>query len=118
MIPAPSEMLVQTDFNMYKDEALVPYKTESWNVVIHPINLMQSPYEATIMGRGLSFHVIFGNQINGKFVCIPDRGIGAELAELKDRFWNHKSLMAVGLSEMDAHTVTVGLQAMEKYVVI
>ena len=59
---------------------------------IIPIQLSQEPYEVNVEARGWSFHVIFGSQMNGMFLCIPNWNVGCELSSLSDRNWNMASL--------------------------
>ena len=37
---------------------------------IEPLKLDQEPYEAIISAEGYSFHILFGSQISGMFLCI------------------------------------------------
>lgn len=60
---------------------------------IWPINFDQEPYEMTLDARGCSFHLIFGSQINGRFLCIPNWQFGCELAQLTNRSWNLDSIL-------------------------
>ena len=60
---------------------------------IEPINLSTEPYEMNINALGWSYHVIFGSQINGHFLCIPNWDIGCELAAYDDISWNLNSLL-------------------------
>lgn len=52
----------------------------------------QKTREITVNHNGNSYHIIYGEQINGGFCCIPNWGIGCELAEFWDVFWNTESL--------------------------
>ena len=38
---------------------------------IHPIQLHAQPYEVKLNLNGNSYHLIFGRQVNGWFLCIP-----------------------------------------------
>ena len=67
-------------------------KVQKLQGTIIPINLYESPYEATLEIDGLSYHIIFGHQINGWFLCIPNWKIGVEMAHPSDTFWNRESL--------------------------
>ena len=60
---------------------------------IEPIKLSTEPYEMNINALGWSYHVIFGSQINGHFLCIPNWDIGCELAAYDDITWNMNSLL-------------------------
>lgn len=60
---------------------------------ITPLQLSREPYEVIVNARGSSFHLIFGKQVNGMFLCIPNWNIGCELSNLFDRDWNMNSLL-------------------------
>lgn len=45
-----------------------------------------------ISHNGNYYSVIFGKYVNGGFCCIPNWGIGCELASFKDIFWNTESI--------------------------
>ena len=68
---------------------------------IRPLQLHRDPYEVLLEARGYSFHIIFGSQINGNFLCIPNWNVGCELAELWDRSWNMDSILRAG-NQLDA----------------
>lgn len=59
---------------------------------IRPINLSHEPYDVILNDGENSFHLIFGKQINGRFLCIPNWFIGCELASYDDVHWNEESL--------------------------
>lgn len=42
--------------------------------------------------NGNFYHVIYGEQVDGGFCCIPNWRIGCELAAFHDIFWNTESL--------------------------
>lgn len=63
---------------------------------IRAINLSCEPYEICINANGFGFHTIFGTQVNGHFLCIPDWGVGCELASYTDRFRNIESILRSG----------------------
>lgn len=42
--------------------------------------------------NGNSYSVIFGRYINGGFFSIPNWGVGGELGQFCDTFWNTESL--------------------------
>ena len=52
---------------------------------IIPYRLDSEPYETGVEARGYRYHLIFGHQIKGMFLCIPDRDIGCGLPDLTDR---------------------------------
>lgn len=59
---------------------------------IEPIRLEGEPYEAVVSAEGYSFHILFGSQCNGNFLCIPNWHLGCELSSLNDVFWNLESI--------------------------
>ena len=44
---------------------------------IQPIRMEKEPYEAVVSAEGSRFHLLFGSQYSGNFLCIPDWHIGA-----------------------------------------
>ena len=51
--------------------------------------------EAEINARGNFFHILVGRHRYGNFLCIPNWGIGTELSDLSDRFWNFERIITV-----------------------
>lgn len=49
---------------------------------IQPIRMEKEPYEAVVSAEGSRFHLLFGSQYSGNFLCIPDWHIGCELSYL------------------------------------
>lgn len=68
---------------------------------IRVINLEREPYEVQINANGHGFHAIFGSQINGHFLCIPDWNMGCELGPYEDKFWNINAILQSGQIEID-----------------
>ena len=83
---------------------------------IQPIQLHAQPYEAKLNLNGNSYHLIFGRQINGLFLCIPNHRIGVELAHPSDRFWNKESLKAAGMETNEASTIACALKELSQYI--
>lgn len=79
--------------------------------LLKPIRLKKEPYEAVIESQGLSFHIIFGSQINGNFLCIPNWALGCELAEYTNKSWNRTSILNTksGLDHEDAAAIAYGI---------
>ena len=79
---------------------------------IWPINLDREPYEMNLNAQGCSFHLIFGRQVNGRFLCIPNWQFGCELAKLKDTSWNLNSILEKDsrLDYEDASAITYALE--------
>ena len=59
---------------------------------IEPLKPDKEPYEAIVSAEGYSFHILFGSQIGGMFLCIPGWHMGCELSHLNDIFWNRESI--------------------------
>lgn len=59
---------------------------------IRTVNLSREPYEAFVEAEGFSFHILFGAQRSGNFLCIPNWRVGCELSFLSDTFWNSESI--------------------------
>ena len=76
----------------YDDYEITYYKGK-----IKLINLTEAPYEATVCAFGKSFHLIFGYQSNGMFLCVPNANLGCELAQLSDVNWNLTSILDMEL---------------------
>lgn len=49
-------------------------------------------HHITVEYNGNSYSVIFGRYINGGFFSIPNWGVGGELGQFSDTFWNTESL--------------------------
>ena len=60
---------------------------------ISQANLSGVPYEATVFAFGKSFHLIFGYQSNGMFLCVPNANLGCELSRLTDVNWNLDAIL-------------------------
>ena len=75
-----------------------PFETDYFQKegYIKVIDLKQEPYEVEICANGYSFHAIFGSQVNGHFLCIPNWNLGCELGAYNDRFWNIESIIKSG----------------------
>ena len=84
---------------------------------IKPIRLDREPYEVNLEAHGYSFHLIFGTQINGNFLCIPNWQFGCELADLSDKDWNLDSILKVGsrLDYEDATAIIWGLALIAEF---
>ena len=90
----------------------------SCEAVIRPIQLDHPPYEMNLDARGYSFHLIFGNQVNGNFLCIPNWQFGCELADLDDKSWNMDSILHADsqLDYEDATAITWALSVVSSYI--
>lgn len=83
---------------------------------IIPINLEAPPYEADFEIDGFSYHLIFGPQINGWFLCVPNWNIGAELAHPSDTFWNFESISRSGTKKSTAHYISEALSEIIEFI--
>ena len=63
--------------------------THIWNDSINNV------HHITVEYNGNSYSVIFGRYINGGFFSIPNWGVGGELGQFCDTFWNEESLCRV-----------------------
>ena len=79
------------------------------------IRTSREPYEMSVEFRGFSYHLIFGKQINGNFVCIPWLHVGADLADLRNLRWNTESLKRCGLKDDMAEMFAQSLSEVSDY---
>lgn len=87
---------------------------------IRPVNLSHEPYDAYLNNDGNSYHLIFGKQINGHFLCIPNWFIGCELASYDSIEWNESSLSEAvyyngKIDYNDVSAICYALKAIEAY---
>ena len=73
--------------------------------------LGREPYECTVEARGYSFHLLFGSQSSGHFLCIPDWNIGCGLASLDDTGWNLRSLLDTERLDYEEATAVISALA-------
>lgn len=66
-------------------------------------------HHITVEYNGNSYSVIFGRYINGGFFSIPNRGVGGELGQFCDTFWNTESLSRVLRSERAAKAIALAI---------
>ena len=85
---------------------------------IRYIRLDQEPYEISLDAQGCSFHLIFGSQINGNFLCIPNWQFGCELADYSEKTWNLNSILHEysKLDYEDATAIVWALSLISKYI--
>ena len=87
-------------------------------IVDGSVELLQAskePYEAVMEADGWSYHLIFGHQVNGWFICIPNWSIGAELSHPNDYIWNKSSLKSAGVDSQLASCISTALKAVSQY---
>jgi len=87
--------------------------TKRWQGNIYLIGHSGGTYDAVVKGAGSSFHIFVGKHSYGHFLCIPAQGIGCELSELDDTFWNYEQLSGK-LSKLDIVTVIEGIACLPK----
>ena len=94
-----------------QQQDLVQYRKAS----IYPVHLAGEPYEAFIEAQGLSFHIIFGSQANGNFLCIPNWQLGCELSDYSDKNWNRESILRSSsmLGYEDATAIVYGIDLIQ-----
>lgn len=85
-------------------------------VDINPIHSYVETYETNFCMNGNYYHLIFGKQANGWFLCIPNHQIGVELAHPSDQFWNRESLEHAGMSKYEAVAISRLLSDLSKYI--
>lgn len=63
----------------------------------------------TVEYNGNSYSVIFGRYINGGFFSIPNWGVGGELGQFGDTFWNEESLYRALKSKRAAKAIALAI---------
>lgn len=66
-------------------------------------------HHITVEYNGHSYSVIFGRYINGGFFSIPNWGVGGELGQFCDTFWNEESLCRVLKSKRAAKAIALAI---------
>ena len=91
---------------------------KSWTGHIHPLNIARNEFEVT--ARGSTFHLLIGKHTYRKYLCIPNWGIGTEMASLSDCFWNRKRLEQdyPELSKVGIISIVKTLEALSAYVTL
>jgi len=87
-------------------------KFENWEGII-PIVINYGTHFEIIIKSKSSIKALFGKTSRGAFICLPDHGIGCNIANLNDKYWNIESLLKV-LDEVEALTVAEALFALRK----
>lgn len=83
---------------------------KKWKAKIGSLIRTKDGYEGIITGRSSSIFFIIGESDRGTYICLPELGIGSELADLNDVFWNRERLQIRNLNGVDAITLATGLQ--------
>lgn len=63
-----------------------------WVGTVCPLQPFE-PCEYEVNARGSYFHVIIGEHSDGKYLCIPNWGIGIYLSDDGNRKWNLEQLL-------------------------
>ena len=82
---------------------------------IIPVSLSEQPYEMILEIDGYSYHMIFGRQTNGWFICVPNWDIGTELSYPTDTFWNYERMCRAGIKKKDAYFLSTALYEVSEY---
>ena len=85
---------------------------KNWTGHIRPLNINRNEFEVT--ARGSTFHLLVGKHAYGKYLCIPNWGIGTEISSLSDCFWNRERLEQdyPELSKVDIISIVKALEAL------
>ncbi len=84
-----------------------------WKGYIGQIRRHDSIIEMDVIGKGSAMHVIIGEYEYGRYLCIPDWGVGSPLAGLDDSFWNREQLERQ-IGRADAITVSEAIKTLSK----
>lgn len=84
------------------------HSAERWEGTIEVNQVQGNVIEAVVQGRGSTMTIIFGDCVNGHFLCVPDLNIGCPLAAYDDLFWNYERLSAL-MNPADAITILAGI---------
>ena len=89
---------------------------EPWQGSLSPL-LPFEPVDFEVCARGSMFHMILGRHSRVCYLCIPNWGIGINIADPDDCFWNYGHLMAMypKLRKVDAVSIVNALSAMKHY---
>ena len=67
-------------------------------------------FEVSIDVRGDNYLVIYGKHVNGYFCCIPNWGIGCEMAEPSDIFYNTEKLLFAKCPKYSAKEIATAIK--------
>jgi len=87
-------------------------KYEEWGGYVKNIINHGSHYEIYVESRS-NFVFIVGKYINGSFISIPSFGIGSDLSNYNDYFWNNERL-SLFMSHVDASTIAEVLRVLSR----
>lgn len=84
-----------------------------WKGRVEQLQRRENTVEMDVTGKGSAMHVIIGGYEYGKYLCIPDWGIGSALSRLEDSFWNRERLER-WMNKADAITLSEALKTVSK----
>lgn len=89
---------------------------ETWQGTIVPLWPFD-PQDFEVCARGSSFHIIMGKHSSGSYLCIPNWGIGMDISDPDDCFWNYEHLREnyPKLRKVDAVSIVNALSAIKHY---
>lgn len=94
----------------------MPIKGSPWPITVEPL-MPFDPIDYKVSARGSSFHIIIGQHSYGLYLCIPNWGIGMDIADPDDCFWNYERVcqMYPEVSRIDAISIANALWAIKHY---
>lgn len=84
-----------------------------WKGKIEQVRFHGGIIEMDVSGKGSAMHVIIGEYEYGRYLCIPDWGVGSPLAGLDDSFWNREQLEK-RIGRVDAITIAEAIKTLSK----
>jgi len=101
----------------YLCKGLSDMNPDSWNGHVRFLN-ESNPCELEVSARSSTFHIICGQHQYGNYICVPNWGIGTELAALGDSFWNLERISTTypESSLVDVISIVDALVAISEYV--
>lgn len=76
-------------------------------------NSIKNVHHIGVDCNGNYYSVIFGRYINGGFFSIPNFGVGGELSDFSDVFWNKESLSRALKSKRVAEVIALAIAEYE-----
>ena len=81
---------------------------ESWPGELEILTTKSEFLEVFIRGCDSAFRIVIGKCSTGNYMCIPSVGVGCELSDLSDLFWNTQRISEV-MNIIDAVTIASAL---------
>jgi len=88
------------------------YLDDIWDFHLKVLLRHNEYYDLLVSANGYSYHIIVGTHAYGAFLCIPNLGIGCELATFSDVFWNQESISRF-LAPDDATYLALAIKQLE-----